>query len=97
MKCLSLAKVPVLDPGAKPLEPFGKGSNALKAEARDARPTVLPVSKEAGRPFSSQPGSMERAVYRGFSQKGKVKQRTRLRPKSSYEFAVPLILVIAAV
>ncbi len=29
--------------GAKPLEPFGKGSNALKAEARDAgllRPTA---------------------------------------------------------
>src|SRR5262249_23146121 len=71
-------------------------SNALKAEARDTGPTVLPVSKEAGRPFSSQPGSMERAVYRGFSQKGKVKQRTRRRPKSSYEFAVPLIPVIAA-
>jgi hypothetical protein len=25
-----------VDPGAKPLEPFGKGSNALKAGTRDA-------------------------------------------------------------
>jgi hypothetical protein len=39
-ECLSLCfKSSVLDPGAKPLEPFGKGSNALKAEARDAGPS----------------------------------------------------------
>ena len=82
--------------GAKPLEPFGKGSNALKAEARDAGPTVLPVSNKAGRPFSSQPGSMERAVYRGFPQKGKVKQRTQRVPKFRYDLAVGLIPVIAA-
>jgi hypothetical protein len=38
-KCLSLLfKSSVLDPGAKPLEPSGKGSNALKAEAQDAGP-----------------------------------------------------------
>jgi hypothetical protein len=28
--------------GAKPLEPFGKGSNALKAGTPDAGPLVLP-------------------------------------------------------
>jgi len=37
MKSLSLVQFPILDLGAKPLEPFGKGSNALKAETRDAR------------------------------------------------------------
>jgi len=30
--------LPSLAPGAKPLEPFGKGSNALKAGTPDAGP-----------------------------------------------------------
>src|SRR5262249_14581874 len=78
MKCLSLVKFQSSIPAPSPSSPSGKGSNALKAEARDVGPTVLPVFKrEAGRPFSSQPGSMERPVYRGFPQKGKVKQRAQ--------------------
>jgi len=39
---------------------------------------------------------MERAVYRGFPQKGKVKQRTQSVPKFRYDLAVGLIPAIAA-
>jgi hypothetical protein len=56
----------VLAPGAKPLEPFGKGSNALKAEARDAGLfQALPVRD---RPSVQLPtGIADGARYRGFS------------------------------
>ena len=62
MKCLSLVQ-PFRGPGAKPFEPFGKGSNAQKAETPDAGPTGPAASNENGRPFSSQPGPTDRAGY----------------------------------
>jgi hypothetical protein len=49
--------------GAKPLEPFGKGSNALKAGTRDAGPVrsyrapLFRTCEGHGRPFSPRPGS----------------------------------------
>ena len=45
--------------GAKPLEPFGKGSNALKAGTRDAGPvrSYRAPYRGHGRPFSPRPGS----------------------------------------
>ena len=43
----------ILAPGAKPLEPFGKGSNALKVEARDDGPD--PVLPKAHKKMSMQP------------------------------------------
>src|SRR6185503_15097274 len=58
-ECLSLRfKSSVLDPGAKPLEPFGERLECSEGES-------------TGRRFSSQPGSTERAVYRRFWQKRK--------------------------
>ena len=46
--------------GAKPLEPFGKGSNALKAGTRDAGPgKVLPRACRA-RPSVQPPAGVER-------------------------------------
>jgi [acyl-carrier-protein] S-malonyltransferase len=54
----------MLAAGAKPLEPFGKGSNALKAGTPDAGPegpTALCVLR--GRPFSPRPGTSGRRTY----------------------------------
>src|SRR5215831_1028707 len=48
-------------PGAKPLEPFGKGSNALKAGTPDAgpeSPTVL--NSASARPSVQPPAGVER-------------------------------------
>jgi hypothetical protein len=58
MKCLSLVQFPILDLGAKPLEPFGKGSNALKAEARDAGPKK-PYRLAVSRPSVKLPTSID--------------------------------------
>src|ERR1700686_321701 len=59
--------------GAKPLEPFGKGSNALKAGTRDAGPsgpTEPRASTRHGRPFSPRPGSSGKTgLIRGRSEK----------------------------
>jgi hypothetical protein len=49
--------------GAKPLEPFGKGSNALKAGTLDAGPEDPTAWKPYGRPFSPRPGSSGRRPY----------------------------------
>jgi len=54
--------------GAKPLEPFGKGSNALKAGTLDAGPNYRAwmgptVWKPYDRPFSPRPGSSGRRPY----------------------------------
>src|SRR5215475_11590365 len=56
---MSFPHIVVARLGAKPLEPFGKGSNALKAGTRDAGP-VRPYRAPRGghgRPFSPRPGS----------------------------------------
>ena len=66
--------------GAKPLEPFGKGSNALKAGTRDAGPvgpTALwfaYVQEHAlARPSVQPPAGVERnAPYTRPAEKGKV-------------------------
>jgi len=53
-------------PGAKPLEPFGKGSNALKAGTPDAGP-VSPTVRDlaSARPSVQPPAGVERkrALY----------------------------------
>src|SRR5271168_5423756 len=56
--------------GAKPLEPFGKGSNALKAGTPDAGPEG-PTAPARGRPFSPRPGSSGSAPYTRPARKGK--------------------------
>jgi hypothetical protein len=62
MKCLSLVQFQVLDPGAEPLEPFGKGSNALKAETRDAGPKKpYRLITEASRPSVKLPTRIDGA------------------------------------
>src|SRR5580704_9983504 len=48
--------------GAKPLEPFGKGSNALKAGTPDAGPESPTAWKPRGRPFSPRPGTSGKAA-----------------------------------
>src|ERR1700720_3486484 len=60
-------------PGAKPLEPFGKGSNALKAGTPDAGPESPTVQKRdlRGRPFSPRPGSSGNGPYTRPIWKGK--------------------------
>src|SRR5271157_1424765 len=53
-------------PGAKPLEPFGKGSNALKAGTPDAGPESPTVQERASaRPSVQPPAGVERkrALY----------------------------------
>ena len=76
-ECLSLLfKSSVLDPGAKPLEPFGERLECSEGRStgRRAKWPYRMIKRTTGRPFSSQPGSMERAVYRGFSKKRKAYQ-----------------------
>src|SRR5271155_382343 len=47
-------------PGAKPLEPFGKGSNALKAGTPDAGPRMGPTVIWNSRPSVQPPAGVER-------------------------------------
>src|SRR5579862_8778456 len=54
----ALSSFAMLAPGAKPLEPFGKGSNALKAGTPDAGPLGPTASLEAA--VRSAPGRGER-------------------------------------
>jgi hypothetical protein len=58
--------------GAKPLEPFGKGSNALKAGTPDAGPEG-PTAWKPIRPSVQPPAGVERkaALYSGLPGKGK--------------------------
>jgi hypothetical protein len=59
-------------PGAKPLEPFGKGSNALKAGTPDAGPVSPTVQEEeAARPSVQPPAGVERkpALYAGWPER----------------------------
>src|SRR6516162_2852562 len=56
-------------PGAKPLEPFGKGSNALKAGTPDAGPESPTVQERASaRPSVQPPAGVERkrALYAAY-------------------------------
>src|SRR5262249_50470908 len=56
-------------PGAKPLEPFGKGSNALKAGTPDAGPESPTVQERAfARPSVQPPAGVERrpALYAAY-------------------------------
>ena len=57
--------------GAKPLEPFGKGSNALKAGTPDAGPES-PTARLM-RPSVQPPAGVERkaALYAAIGRKGK--------------------------
>src|ERR1700728_3681526 len=69
--------------GAKPLEPFGKGSNALKAGTPAAEPEVPPVpgALNAGTAVRSAPGRgrAEGALYARPARKGKaIEVRLRL-------------------
>src|ERR1700729_3930099 len=61
--------------GAKPLEPFGKGSNALKAGTPDAGPEgpTVPGALNAGTAVRSAPGRgrAEGALYARPARKGK--------------------------
>src|SRR6516165_7367397 len=72
-------------PGAKPLEPFGKGSNALKAGTPDAGPESPTVQQRASaRPSVQPPAGVERkrALYAAYLERqGGTKQRfVRPRP-----------------
>jgi hypothetical protein len=72
-ECLSLVfKSSVLDPGAKPLEPLECSEGG--STGRRAKWPYRMIKSTTGRPFSSQPGSTERAVYKGFSKKRKANQ-----------------------
>ena len=73
--------------GAKPLEPFGKGSNALKAGTPDAGPTGPTAQGEclgtnAGAAVRSAPGRgrAEGRRYTQVGRKGKVDQEEREGP-----------------
>src|ERR1700680_658799 len=61
--------------GAKPLEPFGKGSNALKAGTPDAGPEgpTVPGALTPARPSVQPPAGVERngALYARPARKGK--------------------------
>jgi len=77
-------------PGAKPLEPFGKGSNALKAGTPDAGPESPTVQKRGprGRPFSPRPGvERKRALYAAYLER---QGRTRQRPAEQARAALLL-------
>jgi hypothetical protein len=73
-------------PGAKPLEPFGKGSNAQKVGTPDAgpeSPTVQGIRRMHGRPFSPRPGSSGSRPYTRPARKGKRDGTARGRPRLS--------------
>ncbi len=73
-------KSSVLDPGAKPLEPFGERLECSEGGSTGRRAKwPLPADQlcPTGRPFSSQPGSTERAVYRGFGKNARQMLRFR--------------------
>jgi hypothetical protein len=67
-------------PGAKPLEPFGKGSNALKAGTPDAGP-CRPYRASRTRPSVQPPAGVERkaALYAGWARKCKSGPALRAR------------------
>ena len=68
-----------LTPGAKPLEPFGKGSNALKAGTPDARP-MRSYHAISAQPSVQPPAGVERkdGVIRG--PRGKARRSEFTRP-----------------
>src|SRR5579884_2407600 len=73
MDALSLRGPNIVDAGAKPHEPFGKGSNALQAGARDAGPSG---PTDLRRPSVQLPAEIdERAGYRDFSRNRKAAGR----------------------
>jgi hypothetical protein len=74
MKCLSLNRPNIRDLGAKPFEPFGERLECRFEGGNTGRRThsgPAVFEDKNGRPFSSRPGSIERAVYRDFGGKGK--------------------------
>src|ERR1700739_877363 len=62
----ALSSSPIARPGAKPLEPFGKGSNALKAGTPDAGPSS---------PYRAFVAAVRSAPGRGRAEAGHIRGR----------------------
>src|SRR5690242_5791128 len=71
MKCLSLRSVPVLDPGAKPLEPFGERLECSEGGSTGRRTNkALPASQPAVRSTPNQDRRSARFIG-GFREKAR--------------------------
>src|ERR1700758_3619751 len=92
-------------PGAKPLEPFGKGSNALKAGTPDAgpeSPTVQEQSQEraSARPSVQPPAGVERkrALYAAYPERqGHAKQHLARPCPSLFVACQPTVIALTSV